>query len=337
MSVKNMIAIKKYLKAVVKGSPILMKLAKKILAAYAHLLGLLYSDANFAVYRKNFLELPDCADSDNSLYHQYKIGNLFKITKPLGEYYQELNDIIANKVKTKEGYSLLRIGDGELNFIRGIMRGNTSIRHYTKESLPTLEYLALFSDGLLRCDSIHAEMYKDIRRHLSGFYKKKIYSDIPLECVYGLIASRELLKSNYRLGLIGSDKKIALIKKLLNYSEYTDYIGRKEFQDYISVPEKGSANDVLSLADSIKSQLKSDIDIYLVGIGIAKLVILPMISQNNKAVFLDVGCGISALAGLTSNDRPYFADWLNFRMKDYDYGEVDVMDASFNSGKIKIL
>jgi hypothetical protein len=56
------------------------------------------------------------------------------------------------------------------------------------------------------------------------------------------------------------------------------------------------------------------------------------LKDRGNAVFIDVGCGISALAGLVSNTRPYFDDWINFRLKDFDYSSVDVVDADMSRG-----
>ena len=43
--------------------------------------------------------------------------------------------------------------------------------------------------------------------------------------------------------------------------------------------------------------------------------------------YIDIGCGMSALAGFASIDRPYHGSWINFRINNYNYGSVDKMDA----------
>ena len=40
--------------------------------------------------------------------------------------------------------------------------------------------------------------------------------------------------------LIGNQDKIDLIKKLVEYKEYRNYLGIKNFKDYISIQAKGS-------------------------------------------------------------------------------------------------
>jgi hypothetical protein len=50
------------------------------------------------------------------------------------------------------------------------------------------------------------------------------------------------------------------------------------------------------------------------------------------AVYLDIGCGISALAGTTSISRPYFGSWINYRINGYDYSSVDPIDFQQTNG-----
>ena len=46
--------------------------------------------------------------------------------------------------------------------------------------------------------------------------------------------------------------------------------------------------------------------------------------KNYKnALFIDIGCGMSGLAGTVETDRPYFGNWINYRLKNYDYSHVD--------------
>jgi hypothetical protein len=247
-------------------------------------------------------------------------------------YYDELWNSIEDHIAKKKSYAIIRVGDGEANFLRGVIKGNTASRHFTEKHKPTKEYLDHFKNNLLKCDLIQVEMYKSVYRAFNGIYEKSIFSPIPLECTYALVASRRIFNSPYKLGIIGADNKIAIIKKLFEHKEYRDYIRRDSFDHYISVPERGSSNDVTALSEEIIKQLDPSIDIYLIGIGIAKLAVMADLKDRGNAVFIDVGCGISALAGLVSNTRPYFDDWINFRLKDFDYSSVDVVDADMSRG-----
>ncbi len=288
-----------------------------------------YTKKKFEIYKKNFLLIPNCDDGRYSLEEQFYHGNLVKLKKPISFYYDQLVDFIKFKIDKKDGGLIMRVSDGEAYFLDGKLVGNGPKRHFTKSEKLTENYLTIFKNSLLACESRHVEMLKSNQKYFFKIYKKNIFSDIPFECIYALISSRKLLKSNYKIGIIGSNKKINIIKELLNNIEYQEYVGRDCFDDYIGIPEKGSANDPVLLAKTIKKELKPDIDIYIVGIGIAKLVVLPELRKNSKNLFIDVGAGISALAGLISNDRPYFASWKNFRLKDYDYSQIDIMDFDY--------
>jgi len=310
------------------------KIKEALKLIYFKLIGLFYTENRFKKYQKEFLILPDCVDID--ALREYRRGNLVKLDRPLQYYYDQLFDLIAGKIAAKEPYTIIRASDGEAYFLQGKLVGNGPTRHFTKSSSLKNVDLAPFKDGLLRCDSRHVEMYKRNRRRFAKVYGRDIFSPIPFECIYALLASRRILKNNYRIGIIGSQEKVKIIEKLTFFSAYKSYIGREGFDDYIGVPERGTANDPADLAEVIKSQLKNDIDIYLVGIGVAKLAILHCLKENSKAVFLDAGAGVSALAGLVGKERQYFAGWKNFRLKDYDYSKVDTMDAEMR-GKENVI
>lgn len=317
-----------------KQFPKIKKLGRKMLLVKEGYYRVMADEDFYRKYQKIFLELPDCRDGAMALADQYQQGNLRLINRPLVKYYDDLWNLIISKIEKKEGYTIVRVGDGEANFLKGIIKGNTATRHFTSSQKPSKEYLDSFKTDLLNCDSIHVEMYKSVTKSFNGIYKSNIFSPIPLECIYALIASRKLFKNNYKIGIIGADNKIEIIKRLLEHEEYCEYIGRDRFEQYISVPERGASNNVEGLLNNILGQLNPDIDIYLIGIGIAKMAVVSKLKKQSNAVFLDVGCGISALAGLVSNNRPYFADWINFRLKGFDYSKVDVMDADMNKGGV---
>jgi len=146
-----------------------------------------------------------------------------------------------------------------------------------------------------------------------------------------LVATRWVFRQySNQIGLIGNGKKLDLIKRLTENSKYREYIGTDFFTDYIDIPEKGAADKPLELAAKIGEQLKSSkAKVFLVGAGHAKTALLPYLRTYSDAVFIDVGVGIDALAGCVCQERPYFGDWVNFRFKDYNYGEIDQMDYNY--------
>ena len=127
--------------------------------------------------------------------------------------------------------------------------------------------------------------------------------------------------------LVGGDYKIEVIKKLSKFEEYRNYIGIKKFNSYVGVPQIGASDDEETILKNIKlTCLKNNPKIILLGIGSSKLFIIPRIKEFSNAVVIDVGAGIDALAGIISQDRPYFADWTNFLSSQISYEGIDYMD-----------
>ena len=163
--------------------------------------------------------------------------------------------------------------------------------------------------------------------------------DFPMDIIYGLVANRWILKTfKNRIALVGGSEKIQLIQKLMEYPEYRSYIENDYFTDYIEVPERFSSDNPEALIANIGNKIKnSQADIFLFGIGVAKMAIAWQFKQYKEAVFLDIGCGMSALAGTCGIDRPYFGSWINYRLKNYNYSGVDPMDFNEQNGNVVYL
>ena len=86
-----------------------------------------------------------------------------------------------------------------------------------------------------------------------------------------------------------------------------------------------------------ESLSKSRADIFIFGIGVSKLAVAHKFKNYKNSVFIDVGCGISALAGTTSLERPYFGEWTNFILNGYNYSEMDRIDYLDTAGKNEII
>ena len=61
--------------------------------------------------------------------------------------------------------------------------------------------------------------------------------------------------------------------------------------------------------------------------GHVKSYIFSQLKKYKKAVFIDVGSGIDALAGIIDYNRPYMLDWINHQVtdKEFDYTEIDFL------------
>lgn len=247
-----------------------------------------------------------------------------------------LKDLLLNYFEENKGIVILRVYDGEFYFLKKIVAGNGPRRHYTKAL--TDKFIQPFKDGCYRVDLISVQMnINQLNIYNSIFPDRPV--DFPMDIIYGLTANRWLLKTfKNNIALIGGSEKLQLIKKLMEYQEYRDYIDNDFFLDYINVPERFSCDNTDLLLKDIGEQIKnSSARVFLFGIGIAKMAISWKFKEYKNALFIDIGCGMSALAGVCGIDRPYFGDWKNFRIKNYDYSAVDPMDFNENNGNVKYL
>jgi hypothetical protein len=114
---------------------------------------------------------------------------------------------------------------------------------------------------------------------------------------------------------------------------------------YISAPSQNEApseelnsDNIDELENHIGKELeKSTAKVFIFGIGISKLAVAHKFKKYHKATYIDVGCGISALAGTTALERPYFGGWTNFILGDYDYSNMDRMDYKDTQGMNEII
>lgn len=237
----------------------------------------------------------------------------------------KLKTDILHCVKENISRLYLRIFDGELWFLQGQKVGNIDRRHCSKELTP--EFLKPFYDGFLKADVVSIQLYEfEWNVYNKLFPQRKI--DLPMELIYCLVSTRWIFTQFPNdIALIGGAGKMRTIKELMKYERYRNYLGVENFVDYISVPERHACDHTEAIFDSIKDQVAaSKAKIFLFGIGIAKLAIAHRFKEISSAVFIDVGCGISAMCGTTSIERPYFGAWTNFRLRDWDYGDVDPID-----------
>jgi SAM-dependent methyltransferase len=165
-----------------------------------------------------------------------------------------------------------------------------------------------------------------------GYRKKSLEiinkTYIPMEAVYALVATKWVFRNfKNQIGIIGGGPKLELIKLLMEHKEYRDYIGTDSFTDYVEIPQIGAADDITALAEKLAPRItSSQAKIFLVASGSSKIGLMPLLKAYSDAIFIDVGCGVDALAGVLLQTRPYFADWTNYRLKNFDYSKVDFMD-----------
>src|SRR3989344_4475251 len=96
-----------------------------------------------------------------------------------------------------------------------------------------------FYDGVLKCDYLCCEIYPENKRMFFDLWPD-IKIDFPAELHYGLTFNCWFTKTfKGKVGLIGAEEKLKLIKELVKYKKYRDYLGLddKGFSDYIYFPQ----------------------------------------------------------------------------------------------------
>ena len=79
----------------------------------------------------------------------------------------------------------------------------------------------------------------------------------------------------------------------------------------------------------VKEQLEkanNETFIFLYGVGHVKSGLIHHLPKFKNAIYLDVGAGIDAIAGIIDPERPYAYGWNNYRMKNYNYSGIDLLN-----------
>ena len=247
-----------------------------------------------------------------------------------------LKDLLLKYFEENKGIVILRVYDGEFHFLKKNVVGNGPSRHFTKQL--TDEFVQPFKEGCYKVDLISVQLNINQLKIYKSIFPKRPF-DFPMDIIYGLTANKWLLKTfKNKIALIGGSEKLKVIKKLMDHTEYRNYIENDYFMDYISVPERFSCDNTDLLIHNIGEQIKnSSASVFLFGIGIAKMAISWKFKNYKSAIFIDIGCGMSALAGMCGIDRPYFGGWTNYRLKNYNYSSADPMDFNDSNGNVKYL
>ena len=243
---------------------------------------------------------------------------------------------LCTSVRHGESETFYKFGDGDYYFLTkqevgSAKPGNRAI----SVSYDDINHLE-FTEGATKNDYYTCEIYPENREMFKEVIGKQI--DYPAEYGYGLVANKWFFKQfSGRIGLIGASEKLNLIQELMNYDEYKEYLGLDNFTDYIHYPQKYACDDINLVEEFIGNQLKeSQSNIFLLGIGHSKSGILHKLKKYKDAVYMDVGAGIDNIAGCINIRRPYAGDWTNYRIKDYDYSQIDYLRYS-GEGKEVIL
>lgn len=185
--------------------------------------------------------------------------------------------------------------------------------------------LTPFKEGVLKNDCILMEHNEpETIKHFHELYARHI--DYDLTELYQLMAERWITKNFDSISLIGAEPKLDLINRLMKYEQYQEYLGINKFQDYIVIPQKYACDNLSHVSEMVKRQLQSAIGkMFLFGVGHVKTGLAYRFKQYHHGLYIDVGAGIDMLAGIYDYQRPFGNIWVNYRLKNYNYSDVDLM------------
>lgn len=276
-------------------------------------------------YPKKFLDLykiDGCINIDTATFFEQE--NCYPNFK---EDLINFKNLLIELVEKNESKTFYKFGDGDYWFLKGVPSGSaTPGRRALSKNYGEINH-QVFIDGAKKCDYYTCEIYT----HNREFFREVIPNQqihFPAEYGYALIANKWLLKTFAgKIGLIGADIKMQIIKNLMEAKQYQEYLGLQQFEDYISIPQKFACDDIDETEKMVGEQLKtSSSKIFLMGMGHVKSGLIHRLKKYTNAVFLDVGAGIDALSGIIDVGRPYFGDWTNYQIYGDDiYNHVDYL------------
>ena len=252
--------------------------------------------------------------------------------------FKGLLELLENE---KKGASFVHFGDGDYYFLKNIAIGSATPGKRAL-SIPYEHFNIIpYREGWAKAD-YHCVEYleKGNPEKLNELYPGQ--PTIATEFIYGLLMNKWFLKTfNGKIGLIGAGDKLDIIKELMKYDEYRKYLGINNFNDYIKIPQKFACDNLNETINIVKTQLENSNEetfVYLFGVGHVKSGLIHHLPKIKNAIYIDIGAGIDGLAGLIDPDRPYSGDWINYRMKNYNYNNIDLLNYNISSDKnIKII
>lgn len=250
--------------------------------------------------------------------------------------FEDFLEEVALLAASHRGQTFVHLGDGDYYFLTGQPIGSARPGFRALSKPLSAQDLKRFNDGFRRFDKYMLNVSPKYRKWFHELLPNTS-PDYPTEVVYASIASRRLFRNvSAPIGIIGAEEKVDLIKRLSQHDLYLDYLGVDGFCDFISVPQRFACDDLNGQIESVTRQLtNAKSKVFLVGIGSLKLGLLPELPRVHEAVYLDVGSGIDALAGIVDPWRPYFGDWINFQFEDPSlYEKLDLLQVSRFRSKV---
>jgi hypothetical protein len=253
------------------------------------------------------------------------------------DFQKDLNnfkELIIKKEANKEGASFVHFGDGDYFFLKKMPVGSATPGRRAL-SIPYNKFdISPFREGWVKAD-YHCVEYLEygMISKLHELYPKQ--ATIPTEFLYGLTMNKWFFKMfKGKIGLIGAKNKLDIIKNLMNYSQYREYLELDYFNDYIEIQQMFACDNLENTIEIVKEQLEranNETFIFLYGVGHVKSGLIHHLPKIKNAIYLDIGAGIDAIAGIIDPERPYAYGWHNYRMKEYDYSKIDLLNYNIRS------
>ncbi len=288
------------------------------------------------IFRKirNFFTFKDIHYSyriDGTTFKTFDKGYFRKETYPnFSEEFYRFKLLLNQLMINKGSATFYKFGDGDFYFLKGLPVGSAKPGNRAL----SLDYSQIDMDFFVNTSKKCSYYLCEIPLHNRILFQqtfKPIEPDFPAEFIYGLVANRWLFQNarlhGLKVGLIGASEKLKIIHELFSFAPYSEYIGIESFDDYIEIPQQFACDDVFGLIEGLKIKLrKSDCDIFLIGVGHVKSGILSLLTEIKSGIYVDIGSGIDALAGIVDTERPYFGKWKNYTLPDSSmYEGVDFL------------
>lgn len=242
------------------------------------------------------------------------------------EELETFKSLLIDLVSKGESKTFYKFGDGDYYFLKKQSVGSaTPGRRALSKSYDNINH-EQFVTGAQLCNFYTCEIYPENRKFFSEVIDKPI--NFPAEYGYGLVANKWLLQTfSGKIGLIGADRKINIVKNLIEAEQYQEYLGIEKFEDYITLPQQFACDDIDATEKMVGEQLQNSTSkIFLMGMGHVKSGLIHRLKKYTDAVFLDVGSSIDALAGIIDVERPFFGDWTNYQIDEAElYNGVDYL------------
>jgi hypothetical protein len=242
------------------------------------------------------------------------------------EGYEAFKAMLVDAVDGNTPLSLFKFGYGDGQFLKGESAGSATVGFRALSKPFEAIGHARFTHGARLCDRYACEIYPEHAEMFQAFFGRK--PDFPAEYIYAAVASRWVFQQFAgRVGLIGAAEKIKLIRHLSADKAYCRYLGIDAFEDLITLPQRFACDDLDATEAAVAAQLaRSRSRLFLLGIGHVKSGLLHRLKRHANCVFLDVGQGIDALAGIIDKEKPFFGGWTNFRANNPSlYDELDYL------------